>query len=127
SGGVALRDQRRPGQDRRCLWGQVRQRDPSRVGVPRGLRLRLWHGLAGGAGDVRHSALHGSGCSNHGQGRAGGPAGVPELVCQGLRCGGGMPLRHAHGGRLRRGAQGVEEVRRCLGADSEGRREERLQ
>ena len=34
--------------------------DPSRVGVPRGLRLRLWHGLAGGAGDVRHSALHGS-------------------------------------------------------------------
>ena len=26
SGGVALRDQRRPGQDRRCLWGQVRQR-----------------------------------------------------------------------------------------------------
>ena len=39
----------------------------------------------------------------------------------------GMPLRHAHGGRLRRGAQGVEEVRRCLGADSEGRREERLQ
>ena len=43
-----------PSQPRTCPT------DPSRVGVHCGLRLRLWHGVAGGAGDVRHSSLHGS-------------------------------------------------------------------